>query len=235
MATAQDRDWGHPDEPGFRQRNIVAVDAGGVRLWVHRGVARLFKGFLDELVRRGYSLDVIADDWGYVNRDIRGRPGVKSNHAWGLAVDINATKNPMTEAHPSHASTAGHDERGVHTDMPRWVGPLAERWGLRWGANYSGTRKDAMHFEFMGTPVDVGRYPIDGEAYPVDNHQEEVLMLIQMEVSPTTVLVVPGVGPRSIDNWKTDVDGLKAKGVPHIIVSKVMFARIIRGHDIYGT
>ncbi len=66
-------------------------------------------------------------------------------------------------------------------------------------------------------------------------YQEEEPMLIQMEGSPTTVFVVPGVGPRSIDNWKTDVDGLKAKGIPHIVVSKALFARIIRGHDIYGT
>ncbi len=66
-------------------------------------------------------------------------------------------------------------------------------------------------------------------------YQEEEPMLIQMEGSPTTVLVVPGVGPRSVHDWRMDVDGLKAKGIPHIVVSKALFARIVRGHDIFAT
>lgn len=165
MANAQTRGWGHPDDAGYRQRNIVTITVQGVKLHVHRAVAHLFSGFLNELCQTGYRLDVDADDWGYNNRDIRGRPGVKSNHAWGLAIDINALKNPMTEAHPGHAGQPGHDHRGVHTDMPPQTGALASKWGLRWGANYTGSRKDAMHFQFEGTPADVAKYP-DARATP---------------------------------------------------------------------
>lgn len=182
MADAQARGWEHPDDPGFYKRNIIPIIAGGVKLYIHKAVAHLFKGFLDELVATGYRLDLNADDWGYNNRDIRGRPGTKSNHAWGLAIDINAISNPMTEAHPSHAGRAGHDSRGVHTDMPPETAGLAKKWGLTWGANYNGTRKDAMHFEFLGTPSDVKKYPIGGTQAtpekPAERKEEDDLRYI---------------------------------------------------------
>lgn len=165
MATPQDRGWGWPGSPGSRQereyrRLLTTITPGGIRLLVRREVAPLFEGFIGELLETGYRLDVNADDWGWANRDVRGRPGVKSNHAWGLAIDLNAMDNPMTEAHSWHGGKLGHDDRGIHTDMPPETGALAHRWGLRWGANYSGTRKDAMHLEYMGRPEEVSRYPL---------------------------------------------------------------------------
>lgn len=159
MADARARGWGWPDDPGYRSRHIVTITSGGIRLNIRREVAHLFAGFVDGLVAGGYRLDVVADDWGWNNRDIRGRPGVKSNHAWGLAIDVNSTHNPMTEAHPGHAGAPGHDGRGVHTDMPAWVGPLARRWGLTWGANYTGSRKDCLTGDTMLVTID-GPIPI---------------------------------------------------------------------------
>lgn len=153
MPNPQTRGWGDPGAEGsaaatkYRKNHIVQVNAGGVKLNVRGEVAHLFKGFCDEIVARGYRLDVNADDWGYNNRDIRGRPGVKSNHAWGLAIDLNSDTNPMTA------------DGKVHTDMPDWVRGLAHKWGLFWGADYSGNRKDPMHFEFLGAPADVANYP----------------------------------------------------------------------------
>lgn len=145
MPDAQDRGWGHPDTRGYRTKNIVKINAGGRDLWVRREVAHLFKGFIDEIVARGYRIDVgEIDDWGYNNRDIRNRPGVKSNHSWGLAVDLNSRTNPMGDR--------------LVTDMPAWVPECAERWGLYWGGRYK-SNPDAMHFEFLGTPADVSRYP----------------------------------------------------------------------------
>lgn len=153
------RGWGNPDAANYRRDHIITVTVQGVRLPVRREVAPLFVGFLNELCSTtGYDLDDVADDWGYANRCIRGtgpgtsRPCVKSNHSWGLAIDINATKNPMT-----------FNGRLI-TDMPAATGAIAAKWGLRWGANYTGTSKDAMHFEFMGRPEDVKKYPTGGAA-----------------------------------------------------------------------
>lgn len=141
------RGWGHPDSRGYAKKYVVKlVTLDGVPLWVRREVAPLFQGFLDEIVLGGYRLKGrTADDWGYNNRDIRGRPGVKSNHAWGLAVDLNALTNPM--------------RRPFTSDMPRWVVDAGHRWGFFWGGDYD-TTPDPMHYEFLGYPADVRKYPI---------------------------------------------------------------------------
>jgi hypothetical protein len=165
VSDARTRGWGDPDSAGYRQNHIVGVTAGGVTVYVRREIAGLVRGLLSELVQRGYRLDQRQDDWGYNNRDIRGRPGVKSNHAWGLAIDINSATNPMTE-----------DGR-VHTDMPGWFREVAHKWGFFWGADYSGSRRDPMHVEFLGTPADVSKYPTNRApvpSTPVDDEEEDV-------------------------------------------------------------
>lgn len=65
--------------------------------------------------------------------------------------------------------------------------------------------------------------------------KEDEMTIIHCDGEPTTVVTVPGVGPRSVDVWGIDVDGLARAGVPRVTVSKALFARIIRGHDIYST
>jgi hypothetical protein len=146
MADAQDRGWGPP----CPQDDTMVIHAGDVSYGfrVHKRVARIFTAFIDELVERGYTLknDPQRDDWGYACRHIDNDPHRPwSNHAWGLAVDINALDNP--------------NQLPLTTDMPSWVkeaGPLKKKYGLRWGGTYSGT-PDPMHFEFMGTPDEADR------------------------------------------------------------------------------
>lgn len=135
---ASSRGWGTPDQLFGR---IITVRPAGIALQVNEHVAPLFDGFCREIADRGYPLDRVKDDWGYAKRKIRGSSTTWSNHAWGLAVDLNATTNPMTE-----------DSRS-HTDMPPWVIDTASRYGLFWGGHYSGARRDPMHFEYLGTPA----------------------------------------------------------------------------------
>lgn len=134
--SAQDRGWGKP----CPDTKLETIYVGGIKLRVHQIVAPIMGGFVDEIVERGYQVQNIADDWGYACRKIAGSNSW-SNHAWGLAIDLNATTNPMG--------------RKLVTDMPQWVIESSAKWGLAWGGNYK-TLKDAMHFEFMGTPQDVG-------------------------------------------------------------------------------
>jgi GH25 family lysozyme M1 (1,4-beta-N-acetylmuramidase) len=151
MANAQERGWGKPDTiHEARATALRTVTVTGVKFLVHKRVAPLFQAFLTEVTDRGYPINKVADDWSYAYRPIRGYtfeqartdPDKWSNHAWGLAVDINATKNPMSQT--------------LITDMPSWIDELAAKYGMRWGGNYSG-RKDAMHFEFMERPEDADR------------------------------------------------------------------------------
>jgi hypothetical protein len=146
MADAQDRGWGPP----CPKDDTIEIPAGDVSygLRVHKKVAHIFTAFINELVERGYTLknDPQRDDWGYSCRHIDNNPNKGwSNHAWGLAVDINALDNPQRSP--------------LKTDMPDWVKkakPLMAKYGLRWGGHFS-DEPDPMHFEFMGTPDDADR------------------------------------------------------------------------------
>ena len=95
---------------------------------VNEKYASNFQKLIDYLDGQGYEINSLG---GYVDRDVRGKPGVKSIHAHGAAIDINPSTNPM-------GST-------LITDMPADIGSIAKQMGLGWGGNWT-TPKDAMHF-----------------------------------------------------------------------------------------
>ncbi len=142
--SAQDRGWGSPPVP---RESIVTVrtDMSGTLLPVHQVIAPLVKALCDLTEAGPHGNYRLRPDWcwGYAPRLVRGSSTVWSNHAWGLAVDLNAPVNPM-------AST-------LITNMPRWLPEMWKAYGFAWGGDYV-SRKDAMHFEFMGTPADARRF-----------------------------------------------------------------------------
>jgi nucleoid-associated protein YgaU len=118
----------------------VAADRSGTRVNVHKRIAALVDILLDETERRGYRLDP-KHCGGYVNRPIK-HTKKASNHSWGLAIDLNWDKNPE------------RFDGVLRTNFPSWLPPLWGRYGFAWGGNYSGSHKDPMHLEFMGSPDD---------------------------------------------------------------------------------
>lgn len=139
----QNRGWG---PPGLRQDQLIRLHgikdtgSGGVPLYVNRRVAPLFVELIRLLKANGYSK--IASSGGYNKRYIKGTT-TWSNHSWGLAVDFNAATNPYKSG-------------PLITDMPPNANAIAQSLGMRWGGTYKRT-KDAMHYEFMGTPEDADR------------------------------------------------------------------------------
>jgi hypothetical protein len=89
--------------------------------------------------------------WGYAERKIRGSQTVVSNHASGTAEDLIAPTLPL-----------GVDPNKVLTDkeiaeirhIMRYCTTADGHPVVRWGGDYKG-RKDAMHFEIIGTPAQV--------------------------------------------------------------------------------
>lgn len=77
------------------------------------------------------------DDWGHAFRAVRGYSEY-SRHAYGLAIDLNATEHPL----------------GIGAEKnftPQQIATIRRRLKMyegciRWGGDYSG-RKDPMHFE----------------------------------------------------------------------------------------
>ena len=152
--------YGDPDEPRFEKRNIVAIDFLGRTMFVHRAASRHFLRLarLFEARAPAYAAAVALgelDDWSYENRNMRGED-MKSNHAFGLAVDVNALANPI----------------GTVGDMPEEVVRQWEIEGGEWGGDWS--RPDPMHFETHLTPKEIrARYLPDGT--PREWYLEELI------------------------------------------------------------
>jgi hypothetical protein len=152
--------YGNPEAPRFAERHIVEIPFLGRSLFVHEDAERHFLRLerLFEARAPEYAAAVAlgeVDDWSYLNRDIRGSTD-KSNHAFGIAIDINALSNPL--------GTAG--------DMPAEVVDQWEAEGGDWGGDWS--RPDPMHFETHLTPQEIRkRYLPDGT--PRDWYLQELI------------------------------------------------------------
>jgi hypothetical protein len=137
-------------------------------LETHTQVKALFEGFLGEIAANGYR---VREASGYAFRCTSGNGGWScpsgdpddlSNHAWGLAIDMNSAANPIRSYSSIDGVTACMTP--IETDLPQWVIQTAEKWGLYWGGygwnagcpSTSTQReivsRDPPHFEFRGTP-----------------------------------------------------------------------------------
>jgi hypothetical protein len=122
-------------EPGWVRRNIVTrrVPILGA-VTCHRAMIAPLRRALGRLQRQGLSRLVDPGDYAgcFAARRIPGS-GSLSLHAWGLAVDINASENPQ-------GSKPRQDPRVVRA---------FERTGFAWGGRWP-TAPDGMHFEWHG-------------------------------------------------------------------------------------
>lgn len=146
--------YGDPDAPRFEERNIRAIGFLGRTMFVHQKAQRHFFRLesLFEARAPEYAAGVAAgvlDDWSYENRTVRGAGTAKSNHAFGLAIDVNALANVM----------------GTTGEMPAEVVTQWEIEGGDWGGDWA--RPDPMHFETHLTPKEIrSRYDMQGEPRP---------------------------------------------------------------------
>lgn len=116
----------------------------GCYVTVAKGSERAWKFLRRELRKEApkyyRKMDDFADDWGQACRPIAGTD-TPSNHAYGTAIDIDATKNYQGRRYQDTPIwKAGKDA------IRRW-----ERLGNRWGGRFS--NPDGMHFEILLTPA----------------------------------------------------------------------------------
>ena len=115
---------------GPKLKKVTAPN--GASFTVAEDVADRFEGLIRDLEDAGYPIDP-KQSGGYNPRNIRGTK-TPSNHAFGRAIDVNWSNNPLGK------------DGDIPADLAR---TLSEKYGLRWGGDYK-TRKDPMHFEFIG-------------------------------------------------------------------------------------
>ena len=127
-----------PTSPRTRPRSARSLPVCSTRT---SASAPLFEGFIAEIVANGYKV-TSYDVGGYTFRCTGGSNpnGWRcdgdvddlSNHAWGLAVDMNSATNPA-DAGYVRVGGATACATPMRTDIPRWVVQTAEKWGLYWG------------------------------------------------------------------------------------------------------
>lgn len=166
MADAQSRGWGAPCSGGV----VTLVRADGLRLPVRAELADLTSMLLDLTELGGYDVKP-GQTWGRACRKIAGT-STWSNHAWGLAVDVNAPSNPYASADWHRRNARGTRPFGlaIVCDIPQTAIEMWEAHGFRFGGRYK-SKPDPMHLEFMGTPADAAAHTRRLRAYLADHGQ----------------------------------------------------------------
>lgn len=113
---------GHPiPYISFHRKAASALQAALTEIWEHYGKSQA------EIDKRGISKFAGS----YNPRKVRGSATKWSNHAFGAALDLNASENGFNS----------------EPTIPQPVIDAFRRQGARWGGDYK-SRKDPMHFEF---------------------------------------------------------------------------------------
>lgn len=192
MATPKELGWG----PACKGPIVTLSRPDGLRIGLHPAIAPLVAMLIDLTELRGYDVRP-HDTWGYNCRKIAGTK-VSSYHAWGLAIDINATTNG----------------RGGRGDIPDDVVSLWTEHGFGWGGNWDNT--DPMHVQFRLSPGDAARITqrlrdfLGGHKIA---HKETAMRMIIDKRDGTVWLF--GVGePKSLGGKPEEYSRLLGLGIP---------------------
>jgi hypothetical protein len=132
--------WGWDRTEGAVRGNLTtAVTRSGIRLPVRREVSSLVIALINEVEDNlGRPINSAAGNWGFCYRNIRGGNSL-SAHAYGLAIDLESSVNPMTK------------NKGASHTMPGNSAAIAAKYGFEWGGAWNNT-VDFMHFQWKAGP-----------------------------------------------------------------------------------
>lgn len=99
----------------------------------HKKIGPTLQKVFDDIWAAGLSGHIHSYDGCYVYRTKRKSSKAWSTHAWGIAIDINASSNPMTSKSKMKIS-----------DSQKVIAPYFEKHGFYWGAAFG----DPMHFQY---------------------------------------------------------------------------------------
>lgn len=155
--------WGSPDTSGGQQ---TSVNFNGRSASVNRKAARAYRWLAAIMQQEGW-VPYSASGWSprRIKKPGGGYSTTWSNHAWGCAVDLDATTLAQSTTAP-----AGHVVWRVAQraqNLRTNTGKNIFRWGGIWSMPY----RDPMHFEVCCTPADIASgldtASAGGGAFPV--------------------------------------------------------------------
>jgi hypothetical protein len=138
--------------------NIVTVDFFGKSLEINEIIADKLYKVMDEIQKTpelaNYNLSAeTAEGSGFIWRCNTTDKSVLSFHSWGMALDINPSKNPYCLSNSSGlvCVPTGKCENlctsSKPTDIPQGIVDIFKNNGFDWGGDWSGSVKDYMHFQ----------------------------------------------------------------------------------------
>jgi hypothetical protein len=118
--------------PVWFQSQVINSATGKpcTKIYMNKDMVEPFKKAIETALNRNLHTELKTFDGCFMIRDVRAVPGAKSTHSYGLAIDINATENPLGK--PAKLSS-------------ELVACFTEA-GFTWGGNFK--RKDGMHFSY---------------------------------------------------------------------------------------
>ena len=196
-----DGDWAAQHLVKVTVPQLVGVNCEGQKF---NGVLTFFKAAVPQLLAafaeieaRGLLPLILSYDGSFNPRPIRGTSNI-SNHALGLAIDINADWNGLGQT-PKPAGARGSVAELV---------AIFKKWGFGWGGDYR-KRKDGMHFEVVKiVPVSVADIKAPAiDAAPAKKKSDAVIVVSGNVATRITSHESNG------ENWVTIRDALDAAGV----------------------
>lgn len=124
------RRWNVPDT----NRGLTLRDGSAGFLLIHMAV------FFDEQIELLDRAGEVWDEWGHAIRPVRGQTSGYSNHAGGIAEDLNATRHPLGV--PIASTYTPVQVKAIRRRLRLYRGIVV------WGGDWS--RPDGMHFEIKG-------------------------------------------------------------------------------------
>lgn len=117
--------------------SVPGAPASG-RIRLHKIAAPSLVAAFTELNESIYWKELLSYDGAFVPRLIRGSYDILSNHALGIAIDLNAAWNPMGKP-PTPAGETGSLFN---------IAEIFKSYGWSWGGDWR--NPDAMHLEYIG-------------------------------------------------------------------------------------
>lgn len=232
MTSPADLGWGDP-------RTLTNADMTGARLWSGHvvrvrsdDVAVVMVALVRRLRGAGWAgPDPLLDEWGYTRRLKRWAEAKYrdqglteaqwlltaplsewSDHAWGTAVDLDTSVNPMLATRPADPQ--------AHTTMPVAACPgIAAGLGLEWGGSWTDPW-DPQHWQVAVTPARLAQI-----AAPV-RRSMEVLDYSSGYPAPAAIKVAGyagvvryiGTPGRGKNLTRTEAQQMRAAGIPIALV-----------------
>lgn len=114
---------------------ILKLQTGQVvhRIFANKDIHAALTAAFHDLIWSGAYAEIVTFDGCFNVRWQRGSSGVPSYHSWALALDFNATQNPL-----------GSEKTAFSEPFIKAFKDA----GFQWGGDFKG-RKDPMHFQWV--------------------------------------------------------------------------------------